>query len=67
MLTYKITGMTCGHCVKAVEKALAKVPGVTRVVRVDLAKGEAQVEGNPTEQAVAAAVKDEGYEAKVVA
>jgi copper chaperone len=67
MLTYKITGMTCAHCVKAVEKALAKVPGVTRVLRVDLAKGEAQIEGDPSELAVAAAVEGEGYQARLVA
>ena len=64
MQTYDIKGMTCDHCVRAVTRALAKVPGVSRVERVDLAQGRAVIEGSPDEQAVAAAVRDEGYEAK---
>lgn len=64
METYEIKGMTCQHCVRAVEKALAKVPGVTRVKSVDLDHGRAEIEGTPDEQAVMAAVRDEGYEAR---
>ena len=30
-VTLAITGMTCGHCVAAVKKALAAVPGVGEV------------------------------------
>lgn len=62
MQTYEIKGMTCNHCVMAVTKALGKVPGVSRVQGVDLASGRAVVEGTPDEQAVLAAIKDEGYE-----
>ena len=63
MEIYAIQGMTCDHCVRAVTRALAKVPGVERVVAVDLARGEARIAGSPDEQAVVAAVRDEGYEA----
>lgn len=63
MQTYEIKGMTCGHCVKAVTKALAKVPGVAGVPGVDLASGRAVIEGAPDEQAVIAAIQDEGYQA----
>ena len=42
-----ITGMTCGHCVKAVEGALRAIPGV-QTVTVDLAGGRATVQGTPT-------------------
>ncbi len=66
MQKYAITGMTCGHCVRAVTGALAKVPGVARVQEVDLERGEALVEGSPDEQAVLAAVREEGYEARRV-
>jgi copper chaperone CopZ len=66
METYAIKGMTCQHCVRAVEHALAKVPGVTRVVGVDLQQGRATLEGSPDEAAVVAAVRDEGYEARRV-
>jgi len=30
-VSLEITGMTCGHCVAAVKKALAAVPGVAEV------------------------------------
>jgi copper chaperone len=63
MQKYDIKGMTCGHCVRAVEKALAKVPGVSQVRGVDLERGEALLEGAPDEQAVIAAVRGQGYEA----
>jgi copper chaperone len=66
METYAIQGMTCEHCTRAVAQALAKVPRVTRVVAVDLARGEARIEGTPDEGAVIAAVRDEGYEARRV-
>lgn len=64
MQSYEIKGMTCGHCVKAVTKALGKVPGVSKVEQVDLASGRATIDGSPDENAVIAAIKDEGYEAK---
>lgn len=41
--TVRIKGMSCGHCVKAVEKALREIPGVEKV-QVDLASGTATVE-----------------------
>jgi len=63
MQTYEIKGMTCNHCVMAVTKALAKVPGVSRVEGVDLASGRAMIEGSPDEEAVIAAITDEGYQA----
>ncbi|XXT51243.1 heavy metal-associated domain-containing protein [Sorangium sp. So ce834] len=59
-----IEGMSCGHCVRAVAKALAKVPGVTRVCEVSLERGEAIVEGSATAEALVAAVREEGYEAR---
>lgn len=36
--TYTVTGMTCGHCVKAVTEEVSAIPGVTGV-DVDLATG----------------------------
>jgi len=63
MTTLKIEGMSCQHCVKAVEQALAGVNGVERVVDVDLDAGEARVEGNADTASLIAAVEDEGYTA----
>jgi len=59
----KITGMTCGHCVAAVKKSLEAVPGVS-AASVELASGEAVVEGTTDIDALCAAVREEGYEAK---
>ena len=60
---YEIKGMTCGHCVLTVKKTLAKVPGIIAVDQVKV--GEAVVEGAPNEAEVVAALRDEGYEARV--
>jgi len=40
MTTIQIKGMSCGHCVMAVTKALGGIDGI-RDLQVDLEKGEA--------------------------
>ena len=65
MIRIKVNGMTCGHCEAAVEKALAEVVGVTRVVEVDREKSLAVVQGTPDVAAVLEAIREEGYEAEV--
>ena len=57
-----VTGMSCGHCVKAVEKHLLSVPGV-QSVSVDLAAGKATVVADQavSKASLAAAVEDAGY------
>lgn len=64
MLHLKITGMTCGHCVRSVTGALKAVPGV-KAAEVDLESGSAKVEGDPDPAALLAAVAEEGYQAEV--
>lgn len=64
--TVKIEGMMCMHCVKAVEKALNAVEGVTAVA-VSLEDKQAVVEGSASEDALKAAVVDAGYEVKGIA
>jgi copper chaperone len=59
-----ITGMTCGHCEKAVKEALQSVPGAERV-DVDLASGHAVVEGPADLQTLLRVVEKEGYTATV--
>lgn len=63
-VTLKITGMTCGHCVKAATKALQDVPGVDSA-EVTLEPGSAVVHGNADISALIAAIKEEGYEAEL--
>lgn len=68
-ITLKVTGMSCGHCVKAVTEALEGVSGV-RAARVDLAGGRAVVDYDEevaTPRAMVGAVFDEGYEAEEAA
>lgn len=65
MIKLNITGMTCQHCVKAVNEALSEVPGVNKVVEVNLERGEASVEGSPDVAKLLAAIEEEGYEAQV--
>jgi copper chaperone len=60
-LTMQITGMTCGHCVAGVTRALKGVPGVT-VDQVVI--GTASVEYDPTATTPAdltKVVEEEGY------
>ncbi|MDF1524482.1 MAG: cation transporter [Trueperaceae bacterium] len=66
MTDLKIEGMTCGHCTAAVTKALEKVAGVSSA-QVDLATGQAHVEGHAELAALVAAVQDEGYQAAPLA
>ncbi|MCU7904919.1 MAG: heavy metal translocating P-type ATPase [Candidatus Thiodiazotropha sp. (ex Epidulcina cf. delphinae)] len=60
-----IAGMSCRHCVVAVEKALRAVPGVARA-SVSLQTDSAEIIGGTSHQAIAA-IKEAGYEAKPLA
>jgi copper chaperone CopZ len=63
-ISLSIDGMHCGHCVAAVKHALESVPGVgVRDIRI----GEAtlETEGDPSVDAIRAAVEDAGYVAEV--
>ncbi len=60
--TYRVTGMTCDHCVRAVTTELVLVPGV-RSVDVDLADGAVTVtsDGPLDLDVVREAVDEAGY------
>ena len=62
--TLQVTGMTCGHCEKAVKTALLNVEGVTEV-SVSLKDGKVEV-GHDTSKASVSklkeAVEDQGYD-----
>ncbi len=63
--TLKVTGMSCGGCVKSVTNVLQALPGVGKA-EVSLEKGEARVEyeaGKVTREAMAQAIADAGFEA----
>lgn len=53
-----VEGMTCGHCQRAIERAVAALGGTARV---DLAAGTVEVDGVADPAAVRRAIEDEGY------
>jgi copper chaperone CopZ len=61
--SYRVTGMTCEHCVNSVSTELGRLAGVTGV-RVDLGSGAVEVDSEqPLDPAqVRAAVDEAGYE-----
>ncbi len=61
--TYRIDGMTCDHCVRAVTQEIGALPGVSDV-DVELATGLVTVHSDRelTQQEVADAVDEAGYE-----
>ena len=63
MTTIKIKGMSCNHCVVAVNKALNEIEGI-KDVKVDLQKGEATFEEAKTVDMniVREWIKKAGYE-----
>ena len=60
MKQYTVTGMSCAACSARVEKAVAKVPGVT-ACSVSLLTNSMGVEGSADPAAVIAAVEAAGY------
>ena len=59
-----IEGMTCASCVRRVERALGKVPGVDQA-SVNLATEQAAVRGTASLPALLAAVQQAGYDASL--
>lgn len=63
-LTYRVPGMSCGHCQAAVEQELAAVRGVEEV-EVDLEAKLVAVRGRGLDDAaLRAAIVEAGYEAE---
>jgi copper chaperone len=60
-----VSGMTCGACVKHVEKAINSIAGVQKV-EVDLASGAVKVEGDVSQHVkeIIAALEEDGYPAQ---
>jgi copper ion binding protein len=61
--TYRVQGMTCDHCVRAITEEVGAVPGVTGV-RVDLTDGSVAVASDrPVDRTrLAEAVAEAGYQ-----
>lgn len=65
-ITISISGMSCGHCLNAVNKALATVPGITvnsvQIGRAELLVSDAPDAAGPAQAAIEAA----GYKVEAV-
>ncbi|MBE4906911.1 copper chaperone CopZ [Bacillus luteolus] len=63
-VTLKVSGMSCGHCVKAVEGSVGELNGVSTVT-VNLNEGTVDVEFNASEvslDAIKETIDDQGYD-----
>ncbi|URM34494.1 copper chaperone CopZ [Cytobacillus firmus] len=65
-VTLKVSGMSCGHCVKAVEGSVGKLNGVDKVA-VDLDNGQVQVHYDSSAvslEQIKETIDDQGYDVK---
>ena len=58
--TFQVTGMTCGHCEKAVTRAI-KLVDTTAEVTIDRAQNKVEVQSDQPRDALAKAIVEEGY------
>ena len=62
--TLNVTGMTCGHCVKAVEESVGKISGVENV-KVDLESSSVEInyQGDKVDvKQITETIEDQGYD-----
>lgn len=62
MITLKIEGMMCGHCVKHVEEALSAISGVYATVELDKKQAVVKAPDTITIKQLTDAIKNAGYE-----
>ncbi len=58
--TFHVTGMTCGHCERAVKTAVQQIDPQA-VVTIDRAANQVDVNSAANRQALAQAITEEGY------
>ena len=62
--TLNVTGMTCGHCVKAVEDSVSKLSGVEKV-KVNLESGSVEIafqDDMVNAKEITDTIEDQGYD-----
>ena len=57
---FQVQGMTCGHCERAVKRAVAQVDAQATTT-VELATGRVVEHSSCTREALAQAIREEGY------
>lgn len=58
--TFNVQGMTCGHCEKAVTRAIRQLDPQAEV-RIDRAQNRVDVHSEQPREALARAIAEEGY------
>ena len=62
MQVLKVSGMSCGHCVRAITRAV-QAGDPAAEVQIDLGAGEVRVASQQSLEALLQAIRDKGYEA----
>jgi copper chaperone len=65
-ITLNVSGMSCEHCVKAVNNALSAISGVKNI-KISLKDGKVSFSHDPAKaplDKIKAAITEEGYEVK---
>jgi copper chaperone len=57
---FTVTGMTCGHCEMAVQRAIKQLDAQAQV-KINRARNLVEVDSTQPRQALAAAIRAEGY------
>ena len=57
---FTVTGMTCNHCEMAVTRAIKQLDGSAEV-KIDRPNNRVQVDSTQPREALAAAIREEGY------
>jgi copper chaperone len=58
--TFTVSGMTCGHCEKAVTRAVKQADPQAEV-KIDRSSGKVEVTSEQARELLAKAIADEGY------
>ena len=58
---FTVTGMTCGHCEKAVTQAIRALDPQAQV-RIDRSQNRVEVESTELRETLAGAIAEEGYQ-----
>lgn len=64
MHSFKVSGMSCGHCVRSITQAVQALDPAAEV-QVELAEGEVRVASQQSPEQLAAAIRAAGYEVQV--
>ena len=58
--TFQVTGMTCGHCEKAVTRAIKQADPQAEV-KIDRSQNKVEVQSQQARETLARAIAEEGY------